>query len=173
MTIQTSHFHKIIRYVISNNLLPISFSDHYGKSQRTLDFYSYGVMKEKLSHKIVQSFSVCDPCFFTSFRDACLSKRDSIFDDLLSDYIKPLCEKGKYISMIIAECSVELRNTNINGEDKAIIKTIQQFLVNCLFVAGCNTFFHYGFTLSSPDRYHYRMTGVYDNNNVNLQHIFA
>ncbi|EDR27383.1 hypothetical protein EDI_065060 [Entamoeba dispar SAW760] len=150
MTIQSAHFHRIMKQVFSHNLLPVSFSSSFGKRQRVLEFYAYGVLKEKITHKIVQSFTICDPCFFTEFRDACMAAREDIFDELLKPYISPKCERGKYVSMIIAECNLVVQTCS--PSNKNILNSLQQFLVNCLFVSGCNNYFNSKFVVASPDR---------------------
>ncbi|ELP90289.1 hypothetical protein EIN_504350 [Entamoeba invadens IP1] len=169
MTIQSSHFHKLVRYAISNNLLPWSFCTVFGSKQKELDFYSYGVVKHLLSEKIVHSFSVCDPKFFTSFRDGCMAAREQLFDELLSSYIPVTQSKGKRVCMVIAECS--LVSPTLNFHDGQVVLGIQSFLINNLFVAGCQNFFHYDFSIAGPDRNTLRVTD-YSRTDVNLSGLF-
>ncbi|EAL44452.1 hypothetical protein EHI8A_226730 [Entamoeba histolytica HM-1:IMSS-B] len=161
----------MIRYALSNNLLQSSFCQSFEKDQKILDFFSYGVVKHLLSLKIVQSFPVCDPSFFTSFRDACMSCREIIFDELLSSYIPSNETKSKRVCMIIAECELQKKHCN-NEFNKNILFGIQTFLVNCLFTAGCNKEFNASFSLSSPDRSTQRINQI-PIYNYNLPLLFA
>ncbi|KAL7723032.1 Uncharacterized protein QTN25_000610 [Entamoeba marina] len=154
MSIQSSHFHRLITYAMSHNLLPVTFSQIADANFKRLDFYSYGFVKEKLSHKIVSSFTICDPCFFTSFRDCCMHNRGSIYDELLTDYIpQPICDKAKLVCVMIAECSIQLKMAS-DPIERHTLDSLQNFMVNCLFIAGCNAYFDSPtkFKMMSPDR---------------------
>lgn len=153
MSIQSAHYHRMMNFSVQRNLLPLCFSGTYGEEQKKLDFYSYGYVKEKISRKIVSSFEICDPCFFTALRDDCFAMREKVYDDLFTSYLdKPICDKGKFINLFITECGIAMRRSK-NSDDSKILLFLQSFIINCVFVAGLNKFYHSSeFDISKPDR---------------------
>ena len=162
MNVQSSHFHQLVTYVVANAMLPITFgpSAHALTAKKRLEFYANGYVKEMISRRIVSSFSICDPSFFTHLRDAAMACRAKIFDDLFAAYFPAdlgKTERAKLVSMIICECGVEAAKDRPR-EDVLMLEELQKFLVTCLFVAGCGVFFQssHPFTLQKPDRRHER-----------------
>ncbi|KAL7712171.1 Uncharacterized protein QTN25_010204 [Entamoeba marina] len=162
MTIQSSHFHRLITHAQLHNLLPLTFSGVANSNFKRLDFYSYGFVKEKLSHKIVSSFTICDPCFFTSFRDCCMHNRGAVYDELLKDYIpNPFCDKSKLVCVMMAECALQLK-TQTDPYSRNVLDSLLNFMVNCIFISGCNEYFDSPtkFKLMSPDRRTMKLRGI-------------
>ncbi|KAL7719853.1 hypothetical protein QTN25_002973 [Entamoeba marina] len=155
MTIQSSHYHRLITYTLQQNLLPISLSKTFSTQQKRLEFYSYGFVKEKISHKIVSSFEICDPNFFTTLRDAIWKMRSVVYDELFSGYIPdPICDKSKFVCMILTESYLQIKTLHNNQTGTVVLMSLFNFILNCLFLAGCDLYFQspQQFKMTEPDR---------------------
>ena len=153
--IQSGRYHRQLLYAQNHNLLPISFSQEESRSLRLLEFYSTGFLKEKLSNKIVNSFEICDPSFFTSFRDSIMNTRKYVYDQLfLSTFGTPVVDKSKFVGMFIAECFIQSKNHLRSSVEVSLLLELMNFVLNCLFLAGCDLFFQMPslFQLKEPDR---------------------
>ena len=153
--IQSGRYHRQLLYAKNLNLLPITFSKQETTSHRLLEFYSSGFLKEKISYKIVKSFEICDPSFFTTFRDAVMTMRKYVYDQLfLSSFENPVYDKNKFIAMFITECFLESKNKSHSSTERTVLLELMNFVINCLFLAGCDLFFQMpsSFQLKEPDR---------------------
>ena len=153
--IQSGRYHWQLLYAQHHNLLPISFSEKESSSHRYLEFYSTGLLKEKISNKIVNSFEICDPSFFTSFRDCVMNTRKYVYDQLfLSTFGTPNYDKSKFVGMFVSECFLQSKNPLHSSFDVSVLVELMNFVLNCLFLAGCDVFFQMPtlFQLKEPDR---------------------
>ncbi|EMS12735.1 hypothetical protein KM1_177110 [Entamoeba histolytica HM-3:IMSS] len=154
--IQSSRYHRLMTYVKQKNLLPLCFESCFTKYHKVLDFYAGGLIKERVSSKIVNAFEICDPSFFTTFRDCIMHMRHAVFDELFTYYIPhPFCDKGRFVCLFVTECYVRSTNNSLHKEDVTTLLELMNFILNCMFLAGCDLFFHVPsfFHLTEPDKH--------------------
>ncbi|ELP94071.1 hypothetical protein EIN_183880 [Entamoeba invadens IP1] len=153
--LQSSRYHRLILNIQRNNLLPLSFASASTNKHKILDFYSTGLIKEKISHKIVSSFEICDPCFFTAFRDAVMEGRKYVFDQLFKKYVDtPFCGKSKFVNIFVTECYLKSKEKGLEKGMSVLLIELFNFVLNCMFLSGCEIFFKVPcFSLNAPDKH--------------------
>ncbi|EKE37831.1 hypothetical protein ENUP19_0054G0102 [Entamoeba nuttalli] len=148
MKIQVSYFEKLMQECIINELLPISTLWKWNeivRKRQILEFYGTGYLKERITLKIISSFEVCNLNFLTKLRGCILKKRGEVFDLLkLNDYLtykKDDNQKESFMIVFLGECGLRKNLNSLNFEMKRLIQEIEYFVINFLFVKGCNDYF--------------------------------
>ncbi|ELP93049.1 hypothetical protein EIN_052640 [Entamoeba invadens IP1] len=149
LRIQVTHFDSLMTRCIATGALPITTlypEREVVKSVHWLEFYGSGYMKERITAKIISSFELCDPKFLNNLRASILKKRKEVFDMLrLNSYLqykKSEERKENYLTIFLAECGLKKHQTNAGLEVRRLVEEMDNFVLNFLFVAGCNEFFN-------------------------------
>ena len=156
--IQSTNFNALVTECITNQLLPITSSFHkqeYKKQRQLIEFYGNGYLKERLTLKIITSFELSNPHFLTILRSTILKQKSQIVDQLhLEKYFTGnitvsqnalflgKIQKETLLTVFIGEIGIQKHNKELSIEQKYWLNEIEQFIINLMFINGCNSIFN-------------------------------